>query len=135
MYTRHDELPVLSAWPTRVPARPYNAALRALSRRGGPLRLDLPDLFLHDMIVQPGAWIVVDRGQADMPVAAWVDFAPAPDRGLHEPVSCELRYFHGAAGKVVAGVRTVFEDLLGSDAEGGPEGPADVLPFRPPDQA
>lgn len=112
MYTRHDELPALSAWPTQVEARDYNTASRALHRTHGGLRLSLPDLPLLDLIVQSGAWVVVDRSLNDMPVAAWVDFAPKPDRALHEPVRCELRYYHGAAGKIVACVRQDFEGLI-----------------------
>ncbi|KCV81838.1 hypothetical protein ATO10_10845 [Actibacterium atlanticum] len=112
MYTRHDELPALSAWPTQVEARDYNTASRALQRARGAMRLPLRGLPMLDLILQPNAWVVVDRSLNDMPIAAWVDFAPKPDRGLHEAVLCQLRYYHGGAGKVVAAVRQDFEDLL-----------------------
>lgn len=133
MYTRHDDLPVLSAWPTRVAAMDYNAAARCLARAGRCYRLELPDMFRLALIVQSDAWIVVDAGSGDMPMAAWAGLCPPPDRGLHEPVPCELRYFHAAAGKVVSRLRGNLDGLLADAVPGGDatDGPS-VIPFPGP---
>ena len=129
MYTRHDDLPVLSAWPSRVQAEHYNIAARALPRLGPWLRLPLPGLAALELILQARDWIVVDPTHADIPVAAWAGLDPAPDRGLHEPVTCELRYYHGAAGKVAAQVPGIMACELRARLETQPaEGPT-VIPF------
>ncbi|MDU8929429.1 hypothetical protein RXV86_18735 [Alisedimentitalea sp. MJ-SS2] len=93
-----------SAWPSKVDARCFNAAQRALKRRGALLRLPLPDLARLELILQPHDWIVVDPSLSDIPVVAWMGLERASTRGIHEAVDCELCYYHGAAGKVAAKV-------------------------------
>jgi len=131
MYTRHDELPVLSAWPTQVDARTFNAALRALARADSPIRLDLPEFYRLQLILQPGSWVVVDTASNEMPITAWVNFSAGPDRGLHEPVTCELRYFHGVSAKVAghlrAGLGEMLEDRM---APAAPDTGPSVIGFR-----
>lgn len=112
MYTRHDELPNLSAWPSQVEARFFNIACRALTRKPAGYRLELPGLKEMDMILQPGAWIVVDRAHNDVPVLSWTGFDCDGTRALHESVSCELRYFHGHAGMIVGKCLSAMEGVL-----------------------
>ena len=132
MYWRHEQIVRLSAWPTKVEARVYNLARRALARLGGELRIPMRGLRTLDMIVQEGAWIIVDRSLNDLPVAAWTDFEAEEGRGLHEPVICELRYYHGHAGLVIKKVLRRMEEELGALLAAGGEGEAgQVIAFRP----
>lgn len=112
MYTRHDEIPVLSHWSDHVEARHYNIVQRALKRMGPTIRLNLPGLKTLDLILQPDAWIIVDRAFNDVPVAAWSDFRPKKDRGLHEEVSCVLKYFHAHAALITQSVLALMDALL-----------------------
>lgn len=112
MYTRHDDIPVLSAWPDKVAAAHYNIVHRALSRLSPSIRLALPGLKTLDLILQKDAWIVVDRAFNDVPVLAWARFEADADRGLHEAVPCELRYFHGHAGMILKQVLGLIDELL-----------------------
>lgn len=126
MYTRHKEIPAFSAWPSRVEAQCFNAVQRALSKRGSWLRLPLPELAKLELILQPQEWIVVDPMLNDLPIAAWAGLTPDPARGIHEPVSCELSYYHGAAGKVAAKVPGLLLSVLGTPTAGEA---GKVIPF------
>jgi len=131
MYTRHDEFPALSAWPTKVDARTYNAAHRALAREGFSLRMELPEFYRLELILQPGSWVVVNNASNDMPITAWVGFSDTSDRGLHEPVPCELRYFHGVAAKVASHLRAGLGAMLEARmAAADPDVGARVIGFR-----
>ena len=121
MYTRHNEIPVLSAWPDQVAALHYNIVQRALKRMPPGIRLQLPGLKTLDLILQADAWIIVDRAFNDLPVAAWVDIKPEEDRGLHEPVPCQLRYFHGHAGMIIKRVLELMDELLEDRLNDGDE--------------
>jgi len=112
MYSRHDEVPVLSTWPDQVEALHYNLVQRALMRTGQPIRLELPGLKTLDLILQADAWVIVDRAFNDIPVTAWTDMKPADERGLHEPVPCELRYYHGHAAMITKQVLELMDELL-----------------------
>lgn len=122
MYTRHVELPVLYRRQARMEAEHYNRVSRALKRLDPSIRLRLPGLKTLDLILQGDAWIVVDRVFNDVPVVAWTDFQLQERSGLHEPVPCELRYFHGHAAlirtRVLALMDGLLEEQLGDD-EGG----------------
>lgn len=112
MYTRHDEFPAISAWPTKVDARTYNAVCRALSRSGRFLRFDLPNFYRLEMILQPCSWVVVDTNSNDLPITAWAGFDDPGNRALHDPVRCELRYYHGVSAKVASHLREGLGALL-----------------------
>ena len=134
MYGRHEEIVRLSAWPTKVEAPLYNLARRALARLGAELRFSLRGLRTLDLIVQAESWIIVDRALNDLPVAAWTGFEDPPGRGLHEPVICELRYYHGHAGLVIKKtLRRMEEELsvLLRDGAADAEAEAEVIAFRP----
>lgn len=120
MYTRHQEIPVLSAWPSKVSAQRYGLVRRALGRTPPTIRISLRGLKTLDMILQRDAWILIDRSLNDLPVAAWVDFDDTDDRALHQDVMCELRYYHGHAGIVTArALRRLDEDLVTRLADSG----------------
>jgi len=121
MYARHDEIPALSTWPDQIEALHYNLVQRALTRVGHAIRLELPGLKTLDLILQTDAWIIVDRAFNDIPVAAWADMQPAEARGLHEPVACELRYFHGHAGMITKRVLELMDDVLREQLSDGDE--------------
>jgi len=131
MYWRHEQIVRLSAWPTKVEARHFNLARRALARLGGELRLPMRGLKTLDLIVQEGAWIIVDRAMNDLPIAAWTDFQDEETRGLHEPVICELRYYHGHAGLVIKKVLRRMEEELSALLDEGEEDTGQVIAFRP----
>lgn len=135
MYTRHDELPNLSAWPSRVEARYFNVACRALTRKPAGYRLELPGLKSMDMILQAGAWIVVDGAHNDVPVLSWSGFDCDGTRALHEPVACELRYFHGHAGMIVNKCLAAMEEVLRKMMEDGAREPGArvIVTFPDPD--
>ncbi len=136
-YTRHNELPVLSAWPAKIEADCYNIVRRALTRQGQPpgaIWLDMPELRSLRLILMPDAWVVADGALNDMPVAAWTDFAPAPDRALHEPVISQLRYYHGHAGLIVGKTKAIMRrELRGQLGDG--DGDGRVVKLRRPGQA
>ncbi len=121
MYTRHDELPVLYRRQGQMEAEHYNLVSRALRRLESSIRLRLPGLKTLDLILQADAWIVVDRAFNDVPVVAWTGFKTQERSGLHEPVSCELRYFHGHAAiirtRVLALMDTLLEERLGDGGD------------------
>lgn len=130
MYRRHEQILRLSAWPTRVEAKLFNLAVRALGRTGRPIVLPMRGLKTLELIVQPEAWIIVDRAMNDLPIAAWTDFQADAGRGLHEPVTCELRYYHGHAGVVIKKVlRRMEEGLAGMLADGESDGKTRVIAF------
>lgn len=131
MYTRHDEVPVLANWPEKIEALHYNIVRRALTRKPSGIRLALPGLKTLDLILQTDAWVIVDRAFNDVPVAAWVDFQPDDDRGLHEPVPCELRYFHGHASMIIKQVLELMDALLKDQLNDGDE-THQVLSFPQP---
>lgn len=131
MYGRHEHIVRLSAWPTKVEARLYNLAKRAMARLGGELRFAMRGLKTLDLIVQEEAWIIVDRAHNDVPVAAWTDFQDSESRGLHEPVICELRYYHGHAGLVIKKVLRRMEEELSALLNASDEDGGQVIAFRP----
>ena len=133
MYWRHEHIVRLSAWPTKVEARLYNLSKRAMARLGGELRFSMRGLKTLDLIVQDGAWIIVDRALNDVPIAAWTDFQDSENRALHKPVICELRYYHGHAGLVIKKALRRMEEELSALLDSGEADSGQVIAFRPKD--
>lgn len=116
MYERHTEVPPLQVraqW--RVDARHFNHVRCALRRLGPELRLSPPGLKHLDLILQHEAWVVVDRVLNDMPVVAWMDFRASGRTSLHEPIPCELRYFHAYAGMILNRTLAAMEQSLAEE--------------------
>lgn len=128
LYTRHDEILQLSSRPGEVSANYYNHVQKALSRLGDQIRLTIPKLKHLDLIIQKDAWIIVDIVLNDMPVAAWTQFEVKGRSNLHEPIHCEVRFFHYAAFMVLDRTLEAMELMLGEALQQSlPEDKADVL--------
>jgi hypothetical protein len=112
MYTRHLEIDTLATRPGRkVEAIYYNHVQSALKK------LELPEvrfrLMKHlDLIVQKDAWIVVDRVLNDIPVVGWMNFDVAHRESLHEPVTCEIRFWHVAATMILKQTLEILDKML-----------------------
>ncbi|MEG3619247.1 hypothetical protein V5T82_12335 [Magnetovibrio sp. PR-2] len=119
MYTRHLEVPAYSRGPAQIQAPHYNIVQRALIRKPDGLRLSLPGLRTLDLIVLGDAWVIVDCALNDLPVAAWSDFEIDAGRALHEPIVCELAYFHAHAGMIIKQVLELMDDLLDTELKDG----------------
>jgi hypothetical protein len=133
LYTRHDEVPQLSSRPGKVNALYYNHVQTALKRLGNQIRLKIPKLKHLDLILQKDAWIIVDTVLNDVPVLAWTRFETEARDSLHEPIHCEIRFFHFAASMVLNRTLEAMELMLGEALEGElPNGKSDVLPFKKP---
>ena len=94
MGQRIDHLPLFAQRDDQVPAGHYNLWRRARIHLGMPQRIRLTGLKEMELILEHDAWVVVDRNRGEVPVLAWTDFAPPSSRGLHEPVSCHLNFYH-----------------------------------------
>ena len=121
MYTRHLEIPVYSSWHDKLDAQHFNIVHRALMRAPGSIRLELPGLKTLDLILQENEWVIVDRAFNDIPVAAWLDFHVKQDRGLHEPIACQLYYFHAHASMILGQVLDLMDELLNEQLKDGDE--------------
>lgn len=135
MYTRHLEVPQFDSRHGKVDAAYYNHVQTALKRLGRQLRLSVPKLKHLDLIIQKDAWIVVDRVLNDVPVAAWTDFEAEGRDNLHEPIPCQIRFFHFAARMVLnQTLKAMDEMLLEQLANLSPDDESVVLPYnRKPD--
>jgi hypothetical protein len=131
LYTRHDEVPQLSSRPGKVDALYYNHVQTALKRTGNQIRLSIPKLKHLDLIIQKEAWIIVDKVLNDVPVAAWTNFETKGRTSLHEPIQCEIRFFHYAASMILKRTLEAMELMLGEVLEQSlPENKSDVLPIN-----
>jgi hypothetical protein len=131
LYTRHDEVPQLSSTPGEVSANYYNHVQKALNRLGDQIRLRIPKLKHLDLIIQKDAWIIVDIVLNDVPIAAWTQFEIKGRSSLHEPIQCEVRYFHYAASMILDRTLEAMELMLGEALQQSlPEDKADVLPIN-----
>ncbi|WP_019624998.1 hypothetical protein [Thioalkalivibrio sp. ALJT] len=134
MYSRHTAIPTLETRPGwRVEARYFNLVQRALVRLGPEVRLSPPGLRHLDLILQRGAWILVDPVLNDMPVVAWTAFHVRRRSCLHRPIACELWLFHAMGGSVMKHALREMECELGAAlATACPTSPpGKVLPFQP----
>ena len=100
MYRRLDSVPVYHHSEGKIPAHYYNDVQVALKRLGEELRFAIPGLRDLDLILQKGAWIIVDRVLNDVPVVAWTDFDISRRDSLHEPIPCQIKLYH-VHGRIV----------------------------------
>jgi hypothetical protein len=113
LYTRHDEVPQLSSRAGKVDAIYYNHVQTALKQLGDQIRLTIPKLKHLDLILQKDAWIIVDITLNDVPVVAWTSFESRGRTSLHEPIQCEIRFFHYAASMILNRTLEAMELMLG----------------------
>ncbi len=130
LYTRHDEVPQLSARPGKVNALYFNHVQHALKHLGNQIRLTIPKLKHLDLIIQKDAWIIVDKVLNDVPVVAWTNFEIKGRESLHEPIKCEIRYFHYAASMIMNRTLEAMELMLGELENNLPEEASNVLPLK-----
>ncbi len=97
----------------------YNHVQTALKKLGPQIRLRIPTLKHLELIIQRDAWIVVDLAISEFPILCWTDFETNHRDNLHEPIKCEVRYFHYGASmiynKTIEGMELMLGELLGED--------------------
>lgn len=131
LYSRHNEVPQLGSRAGKVNALFYNHAQTALKRLGKQIRLKIPKLIHLDLIIQKDSWIIVDITLNDIPVVAWTNFETDHRKSLHEPIQCEIRFFHFAASMILNRTLEAMEMMLGEALEQDlPDEKSDVLPFK-----
>ena len=131
LYTRHNEVPQLASRKGKVKALYYNHVQTALKSLGPQIRLKIPKLKHLDLIIQKDAWVIVDIVLNDIPVVAWTNFETAQRNNLHEPIQCEIRFFHFAASMVLNRTLEAMELMLGEQlAERLPDDSTTVIPFK-----
>ena len=131
LYTRHNEVPQLASRKGKVDALYYNHVQTALKQLGPQIRLKIPKLKHLDLIIQKDAWIIVDTVLNDIPVVAWTNFETEHRDNLHEPIQCEIRFFHFAASMVLNRTLEAMELMLGEQlAELLPDDSTTVIPFK-----
>jgi hypothetical protein len=131
LYTRHDEVPQLASRKGKVKALYYNHVQTALKSLGPQIRLKIPKLKHLDLIIQKDAWIIVDTVLNDIPVVAWMNFETEHRDNLHEPIQCEIRFFHFAASMVLNRTLEAMELMLGEQlAELLSDDSTTVIPFK-----
>lgn len=109
----------------------YNRVQTALKSLGLQIRFKIPKLKHLDLIIQKDAWIIVDRVLSDYPVVAWTNFEAEHRDNLHEPIQCEIRFFHFAASMVLNRTLEAMELMLGEQlAERLPDDSTTVIPFK-----
>ena len=112
-YTRHNEVLIMDSRPGNVDAHYFNQVQTAHKRVRQQFRFKIPTLNHLDLIVQEDAWIVVDRVLNDIPIIAWTDFQTEGRDSLHEPIACEIRFYHFAARMIMKTTLDAMEDILG----------------------
>ena len=112
-YTRHNEIQFLDSHQDSIEAKYFNLAQTALKRSKEPIRFRIPGLNHLDLLIQPDAWIIVDRVLNDMPIVAWSGFNTEGRDNLHNPVSCEVRLYHFAARMVLNRTLNAMQEILG----------------------
>ncbi len=130
LYTRHDEVPQLSAKAGKVDASYYNHVHTALKQLGNQIRLSIPKLKHLDLIIQKDAWIIVDNVLNDVPIAAWTKFETTGRKSLHEPIPCEIRFFHYAATMILNRTLEAMELMLGELEQGHSDNKPNILPIN-----
>ena len=117
--------------PGNVDAHYFNQVQTAHKRVRQQFRFKIPTLNHLDLIVQEDAWIVVDRVLNDIPIIAWTDFQTEGRDSLHEPIACEIRFYHFAARMIMKTTLDAMEDILGQlVTKRDSKKPEKVLPLK-----
>ena len=111
MMWRLKEVPKYSSSGTTVSAEVYNTVRLALRRLAPVVRMPLPGLAQIDIIIDDDSWVCVDRSMDDLPIVAWTNFS-CNERGLHEPINCQLHYYHFCAAKIARSALQATKSLL-----------------------
>ncbi|GKY89330.1 hypothetical protein [Sinisalibacter aestuarii] len=113
-YTRHLLARPLAVEACEIAPDCYSCMRRALARAdlSGPVWLDLPGLGTMKLALLPDALVVADRALGHLPMAAWTEIRALPDRGLHEPVPCQLALYHSRGARLIGAMRAAMEREL-----------------------
>jgi hypothetical protein len=135
MYKRLNDIPVYEYRDATVNARCFNTVQLALHRIGESIRFPIPTLKHLDIILEPQAWIVVDRVLNDIPVAAWTGFKTEHRNNLHQPIPCRIQLYHVNAGLILERTLAAMESVLDAQLSHGNKAAANgrspkVLPFE-----
>jgi hypothetical protein len=112
MKTRIENVPKLKTERMLIDGTRFNQARLGLLRLDNPLRLRLSGLRGMDIILDNTAWVCVDRTMYDLPVLAWTDFETIKRNGLHEPVPCQLHFYHIHADLIIETVLATMTSVL-----------------------
>ncbi|BAW80635.1 hypothetical conserved protein [Candidatus Nitrosoglobus terrae] len=96
-----DEVSPLRVISKTIDAADFNRVRLALRRLGSPLRVALPEHRGLEVILDNQVWLCVDSCHEDRLILAWRSFAMVERQGLHEPVKCELCFYHMHAGLIM----------------------------------
>jgi len=123
-------MPKLHTRHGTVNATHYNHVQTGLKRISEQIRYQIPKLKHLDLILQKDAWIVVDRVLNDVPILAWTEFEVDHRESLHEPIECEIWFFHYAASMIMNRTLEAMELMLGEElSEDDTDNSFDVIPF------
>lgn len=128
MTTRLEDVPVIKISPITVDATVYNRLRLAALRLDNPLRVALTGLKGMDFLIDDKSWICVDRTLYDLPILAWTGFKTAGRGSLHEPVPCQLHYYHIHANVIAETVLNTVESILAERLK--PYQPSEPLDFQ-----
>lgn len=127
LYNRHNEVPPLATRKGKVDAAYYNHVQTGLKRIDEEIRIRIPKLKHMDLILQKNAWIVVDKVLHDYPIVCWTHFETEGRSALHEPIQCEIRFFHYAASMILKRTLEEMDQILSEIME---TDESTVLPFN-----
>ena len=99
MMWRLKDLPKYSCADTQIDAKQFNAVRLALHRLSDHISFPIKGKCMGhlEIIIDNDSWVVVDNAQNGLPIVAWTEFKTS-GRSLHEPIRCQLSYYHfGAA--------------------------------------
>jgi hypothetical protein len=134
MYSRLDDVPVYARRQGSINANYYNHVQVALKRLGDEIRLRIPKLKHLDLILQKNAWIVVDRVLNDVPVVAWTDFEVLHRESLHEPIACQIKYYHANAALIMRRTLQTMDTIINEElAAMRPDEESGVIEFKKKD--
>lgn len=112
MKTRIENVPKLKTERMLIDGARFNQVRLGLLRLENPLRLKLTGLRGMDIILDNTAWVCVDRTMYDLPVLAWTDFQYTDRSGLHEPIHCQLHFYHIHADLIIETVLATMTSVL-----------------------
>ncbi|MDH5599850.1 MAG: hypothetical protein OEY78_00970 [Gammaproteobacteria bacterium] len=122
-YTRHNEVPLLHNRAGKMDALYFNHVQTALKKLGPQIRLRIPKLKHLELIIQRDVWVVVDLALSEFPILCWTNFQTEHRDNLHQPIGCEVRYFHYGASmiynKTIEGMELMLGELLGEEMSKG----------------
>lgn len=112
MKSRLEGIPRYSTETTTVPAALFNIVRLALLRLKNPLEIDIPELKNLVILLDEETWICIDTSLNDIPVLAWIDFEITHRKSLHEPIACQLCFYHMHADKIIDKVTQALQSIL-----------------------